>query len=191
MIAFELAHRAGTNVLMVMQNLYIVHGIPSWSSKYLISTINSCGKFSSLTYEYCGKEGEDTFGCRCRSFHRADVSRSEPLTGAWVTIDMAKKEGWYDKTGSKWKTIPQLMLQYRAATFWARTYAPELSMGIKTTDEVEDIKDDDFDVVKRGNSSVIASEVNKTLGDAKYNPGKVNAEGQSKVPYAKGSLREI
>ena len=36
---------------MVMQNLYIVYGRPSWSSKFLIATINTCGRFEPLKFE--------------------------------------------------------------------------------------------------------------------------------------------
>lgn len=43
------------------------------------------------------------------------------------------------KDGSKWKTMPDLMLRYRAATLFARTYAPELTMGMHTVEEEQDI----------------------------------------------------
>jgi hypothetical protein len=48
---------------------------------------------------------------------------------------MAKADGWYQKEGSKWKTLPQLMLMYRAAAFFSRTFCPELSLGMQTVDE--------------------------------------------------------
>lgn len=44
MIAMDMAQRIGANPLMVMQNLYIVHGTPGWSSKFLVATINACGR---------------------------------------------------------------------------------------------------------------------------------------------------
>jgi hypothetical protein len=49
---------------------------------------------------------------------------------------MAKAEGWYHRLGSKWKTMPELMLCYRSATLFTRLYAPEITMGIQTTEEV-------------------------------------------------------
>jgi diguanylate cyclase (GGDEF)-like protein len=58
-----------------------------------------------------------------------------------VTIGMAKAEGWYNKTGSKWKTMPELMMRYRAATFLIRSVAPEIALGFQTTEEVRDIID--------------------------------------------------
>jgi len=148
MIAFEMASRIGASPLMVMQNMYIVHSQPAWSSKFLIATINSSGRFSPLRYEFKSEQGKDDWGCRCFAYDKTDHEKKEPLYGAWVDISMSKNEGWYTKSGSKWKTMPQLMLQYRAAAFWARTYAPELSMGIKTDDEVADIIDIPYEEIK-------------------------------------------
>ena len=37
--------------------------------------------------------------------------------------------------------MPDLMLRYRAATFFSRLYCPELTMGMRTTDELEDMVD--------------------------------------------------
>jgi hypothetical protein len=40
MISLEMANRIGASPLAVMQNLYIVHGKPSWSSTFIIASIN-------------------------------------------------------------------------------------------------------------------------------------------------------
>ena len=135
MIALEYAQRIGASPLMVMQNLYVVHGKPAWSSQFLIACANKSGKFSPLRYRMTGKEGTDSFGCVCWAI---DAS-GETLDSPEVTVGMAKREGWYGKNGSKWQTMPSLMLRYRAATLFVRLYAPELTMGISTDDEVRDI----------------------------------------------------
>ena len=140
-IAIDMAMRMNANPLMVMQNLYIVHGNPSFSSKFLIATINASGRYSPLRYEWRGKEGEDARACRVCAYESWDKDHKEPLYGDWVSIKMAKAEGWYDKSGSKWKTMPDQMLRYRAAAFWQRVYCPEISMGLMTSEEYEDIDD--------------------------------------------------
>jgi hypothetical protein len=134
-IALEMANRIGANPLAVMQNLYIVHGRPAWSSQFLISCINASGKFTPLRYKMTGTRGGDDWGC----FAWAVDKSGERLEGPEVTIGTAKAEGWLTKNGSKWKTMPELMLRYRAATLFARLFAPELTMGIQTDDEVIDI----------------------------------------------------
>ena len=137
-IALNMANRIGADPLMVMQNLVIVHGKPTWSSQFLIATVNTCGRFTALRYEFFGEPHTDSWGCRAWATEKFS---GEKLVGTDITIDIAKTEGWYGKNGSKWKTIPQQMLMYRAGAWWARSYAPELSMGLQTADEVMDIID--------------------------------------------------
>lgn len=135
MIALEMANRIGASPLQVMQNLYIVQGKPSWSSSFIIAAINACGKFSPLRFDVKG-EG-DTLSCVAWAY---DKENKEKLEGPMITMDMAKAEGWLGKAGSKWKTMPTLMIRYRAAAFFGRLYAPEILMGMHTQDELEDIQ---------------------------------------------------
>lgn len=137
LIALDMANRLNASPMMVMQNMYVVYGNPGWSSKFLISTFNMSGKYSPIRYEFFGTPGKDDYGCRA---YASELATGEKLTGPDVTIGMAKKEGWYDKKGSKWQTMPQLMLTYRAAAFFIRTCAPEISMGLPTADELVDIQ---------------------------------------------------
>lgn len=132
-IALEMANRMGASPLLVMQNLNIILGTPAWSSKFLIATLNASGKFSPLRYEQDEKNGG-----RCRAW-ALDKINNEKCYGAWVTMDMAKEEQWLSKSGSKWKTMPELMLRYRAASFFTNQFAPEISMGLATVEEVYDI----------------------------------------------------
>ena len=53
-VALEMANRIKMSPLMVMQNLYIVHGNPGWSSKFLIAALNVSGRFSPIRYEWRG-----------------------------------------------------------------------------------------------------------------------------------------
>lgn len=137
-IALNMASRMNADPLMVMQNLYIVYGRPGWSSQFLISTFNTSGKYSALRYDWLGKTGTDDYGCKAWAIEK---DTGEKLEGATVTIGLAKKEGWYDKNGSKWQTMPQQMLMYRAASWFIRAYAPELAMGMHTAEELHDAID--------------------------------------------------
>jgi hypothetical protein len=128
----------GANPLMVMQNLYIVHGNPAWSAKFLISCINTSGRFSPLRYEFTGKKGTPQYGCRAYAYDKQDREHKEPLYSIWITMELAEKEGWTKKAGSKWNTMADQMLIYRAAAFWQRAYAPEISMGFLTREGLED-----------------------------------------------------
>ncbi len=134
-IALELSQRIGASVMAVMQSMVPIHGKPTWSASFLIATVNSCGRFSPMRFRWVGEEGTGDWGCRAYAVEREG---NLELVGALVTIAMAKAEGWYGKSGSKWKTMPEQMLQYRAAAFWCRAYAPEIALGMHTSEEIHD-----------------------------------------------------
>lgn len=138
MIALNLARRINGDPLMVMQSLVIVHGRPTWSSQFLIATANMCGRFTAIRFEFFGKPGTDEYGCRAWANEK---STGEKLIGSDITIGLAKKEGWFGRSGSKWQSMPQQMLMYRAGSWWVRAYAPELSMGLMSADEAGDVFD--------------------------------------------------
>ena len=50
-VALNMAQRMGADPLMIMQNLYVIEGRPSWSSQFIIAAINGCGKFSPLRFD--------------------------------------------------------------------------------------------------------------------------------------------
>lgn len=135
LIAENMARRMNADPLMVMQNLYLVHGRPGWSAQFLIATFNGCGRFSAIRYKFVGNPGSDDWGCVAYCTER---ETGELLEGTTITIGIAKREGWFNKQGSKWQTIPEQMLRYRAATFLIKTIAPEIGMGLQTVEELQD-----------------------------------------------------
>ena len=142
-IALNLAHRIGADELMVMQNLYVIQGRPSWSSTFIISALNSCGRFSPIRFVMSSLGQIETGGKKidnreCKAVCR-EMDSGETLEGPPVSMSMAIAEGWYGKSGSKWLTMPELMLRYRAASFFGRLYAPEILNGLQTVEESEDI----------------------------------------------------
>ena len=143
MIALEMANRIGASPLMVMQNLYIVHGKPSWSSSFIIAAINNCKRFSPLRFDVKG-EG-DTLTCQAWA---NDIHTNDKLKGPKVSMQMAKAEGWVSRAGSKWQTMPELMIRYRAAAFFGRLYSPDILMGMHTVEEVADSQPPGMNTVK-------------------------------------------
>lgn len=133
LIALEIAGRMRMSPLLVMQNLHIVQGRPSWSSQFLIATVNACGRFSPLRFVF--DDATNPTWCYAEA---KDLATGEVLQGERITAEMAKREGWSTKTGSKWQTMPGQMFRYRAAAFWVRVYCPEISLGLVTQDEAID-----------------------------------------------------
>lgn len=164
-VALNMAQRMGADPLMVMQNLYIVEGRPSWSSQFIIAAINSCGRYTPLRFQLSEpsdarpvkymeskwvkvpgqkdkrEEVEKSINVRNQTCVAWAIEKEtgERLESPMITIDMAVAEGWLTKNGSKWQTMPEVMLRYRAAAFFGKLYAPELLMGLQTAEEAHDI----------------------------------------------------
>ncbi len=141
-IACDMANRMNVSPMFVMQNLYVVKGKPSWSGQACMSMIKASPIFKSVKPVYIGERNTDSWGCYISAIRKED---GEEIHGAEVTIKMAKEEKWYskkDKYGnetSKWQTMPELMLAYRAAAFFAKVYIPNSLMGCSVEGEAEDI----------------------------------------------------
>lgn len=167
LIAMEMSSRVGMSVLMVMQNLHMIEGKPSWAASFLVASVNASRRFTPINYEredrgkkkvvYAeavwnpnkqGKGGKmgaydyvskemivEDYAFRAVA---SDTRTGEKLVGPWVSLEMAIQEGWYHRRGSKYKTMPELMLRYRSASFFSRLYCPEISLGMHTTDEAYD-----------------------------------------------------
>lgn len=187
-MAVEMAARIGTFPLAVMQNLCIVKGNPTWKSKFLIGCVNTCGRYTSMDYRITinGKVGNIKYkywekdkdgknrelfkpfenpgldNLECVAF-ATEKATGKVLTSTPASIRMAIEEGWYTKDGSKWKTMPELMLRYRAASFWVSTYAPEMSMGLRTEEEQRDIVDTDFEDISDSLNSMSKDSRSKSV----------------------------
>jgi hypothetical protein len=158
-IALEMAQRMAMSPLAVMQHTYVVYGKPGWDSTFIIACVNSCGRYSPLRFDL-KPAGEKTLEYEHTKYvngqkqrEKGTITVQDIVCIAWavekstntrlesppVSIEMSVKEGWYTKTDSKWRTMPELMLRYRTATLFGRIYAPELLMGMRPADELTDI----------------------------------------------------
>lgn len=157
LVALEMAYRTGVSPLMVMQNLDVIQGKPSWSSSFIIACLNSCGRFTPLQFKVTPLGGKTVKyvdsqwlnGQKVRKENQImiqDMScvafahdrNGKLIEGPAVTVEMAVKEGWYTKSDSKWQTMTELMLNYRSAAFFGRLYAPDVLQGMHSADEVKD-----------------------------------------------------
>jgi len=222
-VALNMSQRMGADPLMVMQNLYIVEGRPSWSSQWIIAAINGCGRFSPLRFELKDlgeKEVEYSVtewvnrerqvrklkaairnqqciawaveqGTAIPKFDLADLKAHGGLYGCCkhygiplvesppVSMEMAVKEGWYGKSGSKWQTMPEVMLRYRTASFFGKLYAPEILMGLQSVEEAHDVIDmSDVLPAQGGGYTVTSDELRQPAAQATQAPAKAEAKSQ-------------
>ena len=158
-IALNMSQRMNADPLMIMQNLHVIEGRPSWSSQYIIAAINACGRYSPMRFDmkqgeaidasYTTYEWENNrkvpkvskvrvVNTTCIAW-AIELSTNTRLESPMVTMEMAVNEGWFGKNGSKWQSMPDLMLRYRSAAFFGRIYAPEVLMGLQSAEEVRDV----------------------------------------------------
>ena len=173
-VAVDIAFRLKLSPVLVMQQIYFVHGKPGWSAQFMIAVMNMSADFGKLRYDRQVKgqksvpysytayeggqktrktgvekiddvevtawalEGDDKLPVGVNSLAKAREAGLPILEGTPVSIEMSIRDGWYNRADSKWKTMPEHMLRFRAATFFARLNAPELLMGLPTVDELED-----------------------------------------------------
>lgn len=178
-VAMEIAARNKLSPIVVMQNLNVIKGRPTWSSKYIIAALTT-SRVNNLHYEttsdgnvtVSGFGGNKTIvNLMCRAIAN-DKASGEERIGPWVSMKMAIDEGWYGKDGSKWKTMPELMIRYRAVTFFANIFYPEITIGIDTEDSMPEAVP--APVVKK--EAVEVGEITKPAEEAPVKPKRTKKE---------------
>ena len=134
-LALDMSNRMGISVMNVMQNMYIVQSKPSFSGSFISALIKSSPLFSDVEVIWVGERGKEEWGCYIQA---VDNRTGKTLKGVTVDIKMVKMEGW--DRNPKWKSLTELMLQYRAWSFFGRTHASELLNGVYDMEEMNDIK---------------------------------------------------
>lgn len=148
-VACQMAMRLKVDPFAYMQSSYVVHGKPGIEAKLAIAMLNTSGKIKGrVQYEFSGS-GDDR---RCVAF--ATDKETGEVVEADVTWRMVKEEGWLAKSGSKWKTMPDVMFRYRSAAFLIRGYYPEVLTGVALVDELEDIADEPREPTRRPERAV-------------------------------------
>jgi hypothetical protein len=160
-IGLNIAKRLGADPFMVLQNIDIIHGRPSFRASFLIAMVNASGRFTPLQFRLDGT-GEKR-GCVAFATNK---ETGEIVEGPEVTMAMAKAEGWSTKSGSKWLTMPELMLRYRSAAFFARIYAPDITLGMQTAEEVYDAQPIRDVTPRQGFAAAIAAPVEATAQES-------------------------
>jgi hypothetical protein len=130
-VALQMAYRMELDPMTALQNIYIVSGKPGLSGQLVISLINRSGKLKGpVKFRVQGK-GDELSVTAYGELREGDTVE---FTVPW---SMVKAENW-DKN-AKYRSMPEVMMRYRAATFLARFNFPEVIIGMHTADEWEDV----------------------------------------------------
>ncbi len=144
-IAMEMAQRMNMPLLHVLGKLYIVDGKPSWAGEFCISAVNGCGKYTPLEFDWITDEQGKAIGCSAYATNRETGRRCQGAPITWATVEGF---GWNKKANSMWNIPGQREQQfmYRAASYFARAFCPEVLSGLYTVEEQKDISQDYTDV---------------------------------------------
>ncbi len=132
-IVYDIAYRMNLSPLEVAQSIFIIQGKPSFETKFLVARLNTSGLLKGRLNTIVSKDGQSAY---CEAI---DAETGAVLRGTTITMEMAKREGWLSKNGSKWQTMPTLMLKYRAQSFFINEFFPEVRLGLRTKEEMQDI----------------------------------------------------
>jgi len=151
MIALNYAGRIQADPFMTMQLMHVIHGKPGVEGKLVKALIERSGKYRDVDYEWLDAnnqpiddhkvyENNAKDGRGCRLFGTNNKT-DKLVKGPKVSWKVVYEEGWFNKNGSKWKTIPELMFMYRSASWFANVHCPEVKLGMMTTEEIRDVVD--------------------------------------------------
>ncbi len=197
-IAMHMAGQMGADWLMVLQNLYVVHGTPGWSAKFIIAQANASGAFEGpIRFRPVQGSADVTFNVKQDGQWVSHTVKNHGITAYatpkgggeelsfTVDMQMAAAEGW--TTNPKYLSMPQLMLRYRAATFLVRTHAPEVLFGYSTQEELSDMAA--AGGLEHGEEIVPTPDVDK-LAESITATVAVDTGGDDKVVVTKGENHE-
>ena len=156
LVALDMAARLGMNPLAVFPEIYVIDARAAFSSKFLIALVNRSGRFSRIVYDE-GVDGEAavTFASRQRrgddivytpavvpNYYAVarftELATGHEYTSPRIDLHFAEKNGWVAKVGSKWQSMPEIMVRYRAASTLIKSVAPELVLGLEFAEDLMD-----------------------------------------------------
>ena len=121
-VALQMAYSLKINPLTCLQNIFVIHGRPGMSSSLAIALANASGAFAGpIRYRIEGSGADLSVTAYAPTFDGEIVENT-------VTMAMAMKEGW--TKNSKYKSIPEQMLRFRAAKWLINTTCPQVLFGL-------------------------------------------------------------
>lgn len=140
-IVINRANVLGCDPLLLLQNMAIIAGQMCWKSTFLLQLLQANG-WTAPQYHVTGAPNSADFWQKDdngMAFSAVNPATGERETGSKITVKMVIGERWLDREGSKWRTMPEQMLKYRAVAFFCRTNAPAVLGGFYSQDELEDV----------------------------------------------------
>lgn len=145
------ARELGIEPVAATRLTYVVRGEPALKAEAVIGLVNRyAGMASEIMFEERGELMSNDYAVRA---YAISAKTGERLYGIWVGMDMVIAEKWGESKKWGWPHNPKYdtpfraqMLRYKSAAFWARLYAPQVTMGMMIDQEIEDMPDEPREV---------------------------------------------
>lgn len=151
LIALDFALRLGVSPSSVLPELYVIHGRPATSAKFMISLVNRSGVFSRIQWkesidgeiEFFANGSKRTIPNYSATAYFKELDSGEVYESPKIDMKFALSNGWLTKNDSQWQKMPQVMARYRSASILIKTVCPELAMGMEALEDARDSDDDE------------------------------------------------
>ena len=180
-IAIQTAQNLKLDVMTIMQNTYIIQGKLGITSNFAISLANKSGYLKdSIQYKVSGAADDMEVTAY------AILKDGMPIEMT-VTMAQAIAERWATKDGSKYKTLPQLMLMYRAAMFLIRTHLPQVLLCSHSVEELKDVESNELknvsdNPIKKSKIASLKDKVNLLVNEPVENVFKDDVYNKELTP---------
>jgi hypothetical protein len=130
MVALMYSQQLGESPMVMFQEVSIINGRPNTSARYAISRANRSGLLAG-PITWTSKGAGDTLEVTAT----ATLWETQEQVTATVTMKEAAADGW--TRNPKYRSIPEQMLRWRAATRLINLYLPEVLFGLGVREEAE------------------------------------------------------
>ena len=157
LVAMLYAEQLGEHPMLLFQEMSVINGRPNTSARFAISRANKSGLLQGpISWKSKGQ------GDALEVTASATLRDTGEVISTTVTMREAAADGW--TRNSKYKSIPEQMLRWRAATRLINLYLPEVLFGLGVREEVE-IRPAQVQEVSTGGDTVVA-DLNRQIAAA-------------------------
>jgi len=130
MIALMYAEQLGEHPMLLFHEISVINGRPSTSAKFAISRANKSGLLLGVITWKSKGQGE-----ALEVTASATLRETGEVITATVSMREAAADGW--TRNPKYRSMPEQMLRWRAATRLIGLYMPEVLFGLGVREEAE------------------------------------------------------
>lgn len=160
LVAMLYAEQLGEHPMLLFQEISVINGRPSTSARFAIARANKSGLLTGpITWASKGQ------GDALEVTASAKLRETGEVITATVSMKEAQADGW--TRNNKYKSIPEQMLRWRAATRLINLYMPEVLFGLGVKEELQTARVED--VTPSAGGGVVA-DLNRQIAAAKTEP---------------------